>query len=51
MRTKRCKLCGAIIYDEYSGDVCDVCIDEQLKDEEVNFFDSKVQKSVSEEVN
>ena len=29
MRTKRCKVCGAIIYDEYAGDICDVCLDER----------------------
>lgn len=49
MRVKRCKLCGAIIYDEYSGDVCDVCIDDQINDEEENFFTEEVQKTVSEE--
>ena len=33
MRMKRCKLCGAIIYDDFAGDICDVCNDEQLKEE------------------
>lgn len=33
MRTKRCKFCGAIIYDEFSGDVCDVCLDEKEEEE------------------
>lgn len=41
MRNKRCKLCGCIIYDEFSGDVCDVCLDEQIKDEEDNTDESK----------
>ena len=49
MRIKRCKLCGAIIYDEWADDICDVCIDEQIKDEKENFFDNEVQKTVSEE--
>lgn len=38
MRYKRCKLCGAIIYDTDTGDICDVCLDEQSEntDEEVD---------------
>lgn len=36
MRTKRCKLCGAIIYDPDAGDVCEVCMDDMdARDEEV----------------
>lgn len=34
MRMKRCKLCGAIIYDDFAGDICDVCSDEQQEETE-----------------
>lgn len=32
MRPKRCKLCGCIIYDWFSCDICNVCIDEREED-------------------
>lgn len=34
MRFKRCKLCGAIIYDNFAGDICDVCEDERQRESE-----------------
>ena len=51
MRTKRCKVCGCIIYDEWVGDLCDVCLDEQIKDEDKNFFNNEVQKTEQEAKN
>lgn len=33
-RLKRCKYCGAIIYDDYSGDICDVCLEEREEDDD-----------------
>lgn len=34
MRYKRCKLCGCIIYDWFSGEVCDMCEDEREETED-----------------
>lgn len=34
MRYKRCRICGAIIYDDFKGDVCDVCEDERSRERE-----------------
>lgn len=36
MRQKRCKLCGAIIFDDFAGEICDVCLDEQNDEEDNN---------------
>lgn len=41
MRLNRCRRCGCIIYDEYAGDLCDVCIDEELSDDDQDVNDVK----------
>lgn len=34
MRTKRCKLCGAIIYETFTGNICEVCLDDRNESKE-----------------
>ena len=46
MRTKRCKVCGAIIYDEYAGDICDVCLDDM---DDKNFYDESSETTTEED--
>lgn len=47
MRLKRCKMCGCIIYDEFNGDICDVCLDD--KNFSIESSDSTTEEEESSE--